>query len=733
MILCEEVFTVEELQIEGTVEEVIYENESTGYRVFTLDCEGTSVVAVGTCVSIYPGELVNAVGAWTEHATYGRQFVCSEIEKSFPGELEGITKFLISGAVKGIGPATARKIVERFGEDSFDIIEHEPLQLTQIKGITKDRAQKISDAFRETLGTRETLMALHEMGITPAFAVKVAREYGAFAPEAVQQNPYRLWEDIEGFSFQNADNLALSFGFSPADELRVGYCVKYILTHNLQNGHCFLPKAKLLPLGAQYVDVNEEEVEIAVENMCDRHQLELAVINGQEVLYLPNYYKAETNTANKLKLLLQFSRQEIRDVDTRIKKSENALGVFYDEGQRDAIRTAVENRVMVLTGGPGTGKTTTLRGMIALFESLNYRVVLCAPTGRAAKRMSQVCDRKAKTIHRLLEIQPGSKAFVHNGSNPLKCDVLIVDEMSMVDTLLFDALLEALPLGSRLIMVGDADQLPSVGAGNVLADLLHCGSIPTVALTKIFRQAKSSMIVQTAHQINGGERPPMENSGDFFFIPKKTPQGTLEATVEMVVNRIPRRYGSTVMDGLQVIIPTRKTLTGTININTVIRDRVNPEQPGKKSVHFRDQIFREGDKVMQIRNNYDLPVTTAEGQEEAGVFNGDIGIIVGIYPREKQIKVQFEDRVATYGYEQLDELEPAYAITVHKSQGSEFDAVVLVLGETTPLLQYRNLLYTAVTRAKKLLVVIGSRQVVDNMVANNKQKRRYSGLKYLLQ
>lgn len=723
----------EEEQIEGTVEEVIYENESTGYRVFTLDCEGTLIVAVGTCVSIYPGELVNAVGSWTEHASYGRQFVCAEIEKSFPGELDGITKFLLSGAVKGIGPATARKIVERFGEDSFDILEHEPLQLTQIKGITKERARKLSDAFRETLGTRETLMTLHEMGITPAFAVKVAREYGALAPQVVAENPYRLWEDIEGFSFQNADNLALSSGIGPADELRVGYCVKYILAHNLQNGHCFLPKEKLIPLGAQYVDVSAEEVEIAIENMCVRHQLEQAVINGREVIYLPNYYKAETKAAEKLKLLMQFGKQEIRNIEDKIKKSQNKLGIFYEYEQEDAIRVAVENRVMVLTGGPGTGKTTTLRGMIALFEALNYRIELCAPTGRAAKRMSQVCDRKAQTIHRMLEVQPGSGAFAHNGSNPLKCDVMIVDEMSMVDSLLFEALLEALPLGCRLILVGDADQLPSVGAGNVLSDLVRSGAVPTVALTKIFRQAKASVIVTTAHEINAGERPELEDKGDLFFISKKTPQGTLDAAVEMTVNRIPRRYGWSVMDGLQVIVPTRKTLTGTMNINAVIRDRVNPEQPGRNTLNFRDQLFREGDKVMQIRNNYDLPVTTAEGKEEAGVFNGDIGIISQILPREKQVKVQFEDRVATYGYDQLDELEPAYAITVHKSQGSEFDAVVLVLGEMTPLLQYRNLLYTAVTRAKKLLVIVGSRQVVDRMVANHKHTNRYSGLRYLLQ
>ncbi len=723
----------EEEQIEGTVEEVIYENEGTGYRVFTVDCEGETVVAVGTCVSIYPGELVNAVGSWTEHPTYGRQFLCEQIEKSFPGELEGISKFLLSGAVKGIGPATARKIVERFGEDSFDILEHEPMQLTQIKGITKDRAQKIADAFRETVGTREILMSLHEMGITPAFAVKVAREYGSLATRVVAENPYRLWEDIEGFSFQNADNLALSSGIRAGDELRVGYCVKYILTHNLQNGHCFLPKSKLLPLGAQYVDVSEEEVEIAVENMCERHQLEQAIINGMEVIYLPNYYKAEVQSAEKLKLMMQFGKQEIRNIQDRIKKSQNKLGIFYDFTQEQAIRVAVENRVMVLTGGPGTGKTTTLRGMIALFEALNYRIELCAPTGRAAKRMSQVCERKAQTIHRLLEVQTGSGAFTHNGANPLKCDVLIVDEMSMVDSLLFQALLEALPMSCRLIMVGDADQLPSVGAGNVLSDLVRSGAVPTVALTKIFRQAKASVIVRTAHEINNGERPDLENGGDLFFIPKKTPQGVLEATVEMVVNRIPRRYGLDVMEGLQVIVPTRKTMNGTINLNSIIRDRVNPDQPGLKTVTSRDQTFREGDKVMQIRNNYDIPVLTAEGKDEAGVFNGDIGIISQILPREKQVKIQFDDRLATYAYEQLDELEPAYAITVHKSQGSEFEAVVLVLGEMTPLLQYRNLLYTAVTRAKRLLVIVGHRQVIDHMVANKKHSNRYSGLKYLLQ
>ncbi len=723
----------EEEQIEGTVEDVIYENESTGYRVFTLDCDGEQIVAVGTCIAIYPGELVNAVGSWCDHATYGRQFVCAEIEKSFPGELDGITKFLLSGAVKGIGPATARKIVERFGEDSFDILEHEPMMLTQIKGITKERAQKLSDAFRETVGTREILMHLHAIGITPAFAVKVAREYGAIAPRVIEENPYRLWEDIEGFSFQNADNLALSLGIGAADEIRVGYSVKYILAHNLQNGHCFLPKEKLIPLGAQYVDVTEEEVEIALENMCERHQLEQAIINGREVIYLPNYYRAETRSAEKLKLMLQFGKQEIRNVEERIKKSQNKLGIFYEFAQEQAIRAAVENRVMVLTGGPGTGKTTTLRGMIALFEELNYRVLLCAPTGRAAKRMSQVCDRKAQTIHRLLEVQPGSGAFTYNGSNPLKCDVLIVDEMSMVDSLLFEALLEALTLGTRLIMVGDADQLPSVGAGNVLSDLVRSGTVPTIGLTKIFRQAKSSNIITTAHAINKGERPELENGGDLFFISKKTPQGVLEAAVEMIVNRIPRRYGLDVMDGLQVIIPTRKTLTGTIHINEVIRERVNPDQPGRRSVHFRDQVFREGDKVMQVRNNYDLPVLTNEGKDEAGVFNGDIGIIKEILPREKQVRIQYEDRLATYGYEQLDELEPAYAITVHKSQGSEFEAVVLVLGEMTPLLQYRNLLYTAVTRAKKLLVIVGGRQVVDRMVANNRHTNRYSGLKYLLQ
>ncbi|MBQ3083830.1 MAG: ATP-dependent RecD-like DNA helicase [Clostridia bacterium] len=724
---------MDEEQIEGTVEEVIFENESTGYRVFTVDCEGTEIVAVGTCVSIYPGELINAVGSWSDHATYGRQFICTEIEKSFPGELVGITKFLVSGAVKGIGPATARKIVMLFGEDSFDILEHEPLQLTKIKGISKEKALKLSDAFRETVGTRETLMTLHEMGITPTFAVKVAREYGANAPRIVQENPYRLWEEIEGFTFQTADNLALSMGIGAADELRVGYCVKYILAHNLQNGHCFLPKDKLLPLGAQYVDITEEEVEIAIENMCERHQLELAMIGGREVVYLPNYYKAETRAAEKLKLMLQFGRQEIRNVEDRIKKSENKLGIFYEYNQREAIRTAVENRVMVLTGGPGTGKTTTLRGMIYLFEALKYDVLLCAPTGRAAKRMSQVCDRKAQTIHRMLEVQPGSGAFTHNGSNPLKCDVMIVDEMSMVDSLLFEALLEALPLGCRLIMVGDADQLPSVGAGNVLYDLVRSGALPTVSLTEIFRQAKKSTIVTTAHEINEGVRPDLENKNDLFFIAKKTPEGVLEAAVEMAVNRIPRRYGYDVMDGLQVIIPTKKTYTGTVNVNTVIRDRVNPDQPGKRTVTFRDQVFREGDKVMQIRNNYDLPVITSEGLEEAGVFNGDIGIITQILPREKQVKVQFEDRVATYENSQLDELEPAYAITVHKSQGSEFEAVVLILGDMTPLLQYRNLLYTAVTRAKKLLVIVGSRQVVDRMVGNNKHTNRYSGLRYLLQ
>ncbi len=722
-----------EEQIEGTVEEVIFENESTGYRVFSLECEGEQIIAVGTCVSIYPGELVNAVGTWSDHPSYGRQFVCQEIEKSFPGELEGMSKFLLSGAVKGVGPATALKIMERFREDSFDILEHEPLLLTQIKGITKARALKISDSFRETLSARETLMALQELGITPHFSVKIAQKYGALAPRVATENPYRLWEEIDGFSFQNADQLALSHGIGAADELRVGYCLKYILAHNLQNGHVFLPKDKLIMLGAQYVEVTAEEAEIALENSCERHLLEQAMIHDRAVIYLPDYYKAETRAAAKLKLLLQFGHQEIKNLDQRIARTEQALKIHYEQAQQEAIRVAVENRVMVLTGGPGTGKTTTLRGMIALFEDLQYRVELCAPTGRAAKRMSAVCARKAQTVHRLLELQPAAGTFTHNQANPLKCDVLIIDEMSMVDSLLFDALLDALPLGTRLIMVGDADQLPSVGAGNVLTDLVRSGIVPMVALTKIFRQAQTSLIVTAAHEINQGERPLLENSGDLFYIEKKTPQGVLDAALEMTVNRIPKRYGYHVLDGLQVIIPTKKTLTGTVHINAEIRDRVNPDQPGHKTVSVRDFLFREGDKVMQVRNNYDLPVTTADGQEETGVYNGDIGIIKEILPREKEVKVQFDDRKATYRYEQLEELEPAYAITVHKSQGSEFDAVVLVLGEMTPLLQYRNLLYTAVTRAKKLLVIVGSRQVVDRMIANQKHTNRYSGLRYLLQ
>ena len=723
----------EEEVIDGVIEEIIFESDDTGYRVFTVNCDGILHTLVATCPPLYAGESITASGEWKQHSAYGSQFVCTDIEKSFPYEVSGMLKFLASGAVKGIGPATAKKIIDAFKEDSFYIIENEPDRLTMIRGISSEKARQMSDSFRTTLGIRDIMMQLNQYNISPSVAVNIYRKFASYALDIINQNPYRLWEEVEDFSFQAADRIALENGFEQTGPLRLKYFTKYILNHNLSNGHSFLPFDKLVEISSTNIGVSKEQVEASVNGMISEAELFCATINDIKAVYLPQYFIAENYVAKKLYEISNVPSNEINNIDKNIDFLEQKLNIKYADNQRLAIRMSVENKVMVITGGPGTGKTTTLNGIISLYENLGFTLTLCAPTGRAAKRLADVSGRETKTIHRLLEVDNTKEnAFIKNESNPIKSDVIIVDEMSMVDIRLFEALLRATQPTTRFIMVGDADQLPSVGAGNVFSDIIKCERIPTVFLNEVFRQATQSKIITNAHMINKGEKPDLENSEDFFFVKKSTPEAVTDAVCTLASQRIPQKYAKTVLSGLQIITPTKKTPTGTQNINNVLREMVNPSKEGKTEVTVKNRNYRVGDKVMQIKNNYDIICRKSNGSYETGVYNGDIGVIEKIDARERQIYVAFDDKTAIYEFSDVDQLEFAYAITVHKSQGSEFDAVVLVISDMTPLLQFRNLLYTAVTRAKQLLIIVGNEQVLNSMVNNNKRTNRYSGLKYML-
>lgn len=724
---------IAEDEIEGVVEDIVYSNADTGYYVFTVDA-GDMITAVGNAPSLSAGEGVHAYGRWVQHPSYGKQFVCEDIEKSFPREETQILKFLAGGAIKGVGPATAEKIVSMFGADTLDIIENEPMKLTSVRGITASRALEIGDAFRLSVGMRDTLMYLSEYNISPAMSIKIYKQYGALCTRVLENNPYQFWDDIEGFSFEKADEIATQLCFDALSEERVFAHIRYVLRHNLSNGHTFLPMNILCNLVMQLLDTDEETVLVAIENMCQRQLLKQQKIKNIEAVYLMPYFMSEAYIAGRLLSMTQLPTTEIGDMDKQINEVERELSIRYAALQREAIRGAIERNVMILTGGPGTGKTTTLRGIIRLLQKLSYKFLLCAPTGRAAKRMSELCDHSAQTIHRLLEVDAANRdVFVRNEQNPLSTDVVVVDEMSMVDVKLFEALLRALRPGTKLILVGDADQLPSVGAGNVFRDILHSEKIFTVALTEIFRQAGQSRIVVNAHRINHGEQPLLTNCDDFFFVAKKTDDGIADAVVKLVCERIPRVYGKDVFSGVQIISPTKKTAAGTVMLNEQIRASIGKKDQSDGGCSQGGRTFRIGDKVMQIRNNYDIIYQKNDGQEETGVFNGDIGIIERISVKDKMLYIRFDDRLAEYPFENLEELDFAYAITAHKSQGSEFDIVVLSLPDAMPMLQYRNLLYTAVTRAKKLLIIVGSESVIDRMVNNNKQTNRFSGLRYLLE
>ncbi|MBM6937530.1 ATP-dependent RecD-like DNA helicase [Pseudoflavonifractor phocaeensis] len=724
-------------RIEGTVEAVIYQNEENGYTVLRVDAGEGGLTVVGCMPGIAPGEEIAVTGQWMRHASYGEQFKAEVVERRMPAGEKAVYEYLASGAVKGIGAATARRMVEEFGADALHVLEEEPERLTRIRGITRKKALAMGEAFRLQMGMRRLLEFLGENGVELKLAIPLYRRYGDRALETLRENPYLLVDPEFGVDFSTADTLALAAGLDGEDPQRIEAGLLFELQHNLNNGHTFLPRRKLLPATAQLLGVEPERLSDGLDALTERGEVVEERVAGEDACYLAELQEAETYVAD---VLGEMSRRELLPpdgLDDIIEGIQNAQGIVYAPQQREAVALAARRQVMLLTGGPGTGKTTSLRGVLALFDVLGLETALAAPTGRAAKRLGELCGVEGATIHRLLETQfdphTGRLVFAHDEQDPLKVDAVIVDETSMVDVPLMRALLSALRLDCRLVLVGDPDQLPSVGPGSLFADLIRSGVLPMVRLTEIFRQAAQSAIVRNAHSVNRGICPPLDNtSSDFFFLRRRDSVRTAETIVELVERRLPRNLGIP-PDQIQVLSPTRRGTAGTAALNRALQAAVNPPSADRAERRFGEYIFREGDRVMQVRNNYDVMWQEKDGSAVGmGIFNGDIGRITSIDNRNEVITVDFDGRLVEYSPDMLLELEPAYAITVHKSQGSEYRAVILSVCDGPPMLLTRGVLYTAITRARELLILVGEDQVVARMTANDRQQRRYSGLRWRL-
>ncbi|HJB69469.1 MAG TPA: ATP-dependent RecD-like DNA helicase [Candidatus Flavonifractor avistercoris] len=724
--------------IEGTVESVIYQNQENGYTVLRLDGgEGQTLTVVGCMPGVAPGEGITVEGTWTRHASYGEQFKAEAVERRTPAGTKAIFDYLSSGAVKGIGAATARRMVEEFGEETLTVLEEHPERLTQIRGITRKKALAMGENFRLQMGMRRLLEFLGEHEVPLQLAMPLYRKYGDRALEIIRGNPYLLVDGELGVEFSTADKLALSMGMEGDDPQRIEAGLLFELAHNLDNGHAFLPRRKLLPATAQLIELEgeTEALEDALEALLERGEVIQETVANEEAVYLHDLYEAEQYVAFRLSEMARGEQVPPAGLDGLIDRIQAEQGIVYAPQQRQAVELAAASQVMLLTGGPGTGKTTSLRGVLALFDQLGLETALAAPTGRAAKRLGELCGMEAATIHRLLETQydprSGRLVFARDEDDPLRADAVIVDETSMVDILLMRGLLSALRPECRLILVGDPDQLPSVGPGNLFSDLIRSGVVPMVRLTEIFRQAAESAIVRNAHGVNRGELPDLrDNKHDFFFLRRKDPARAAETIVELVQTRLPNNMGIP-PEQIQVLSPTRKRVTGTAALNRAIQEAVNPPAPDRPERRFGEYVFRQGDRVMQVRNNYD--VIWKDGLTTGmGVFNGDIGRIVEVDNRSELITVDFEGRLVEYTPDMLGELEPAYAITVHKAQGSEYRAVILSVSDGAPVLLTRGVLYTAITRARELLILVGDEDVVARMTANDRQQRRYSGLRWRL-
>lgn len=727
----------EEAILSGSVENVVFSNPVNHFTVIEMNAAGGEIItAVGVLPEIAAGEDVTLRGHWDSHTVFGRQFRVVSCERTLPDSAAKMFRYLASGAIKGIGPKTAAKIIERFGDDSFYVLENEPEKLAIINGISKSKAVEISNEFNHQFAMRKLLLELESYGVTSAECTAIYKYFGVNAVSTIKENPYILCGTVNGFTFDRTEDLVRRMKITPDSAYRCRAGVVHIVRHNLGNGHTCLPRRKLIDPACRLLDISEETAQATFDDLTQSKQLIEAEIDGEPFIFLPDIYLAERLIAERIRRILRFPPSQIRSIDADIDRIEQQNNMRYAEKQREAIRTACEKGLLIFTGGPGTGKTTAVRGIIEVLERKNVEVLLCAPTGRAAKRLSEVTDREAKTIHRLLEVEwdeTEKPTFRRNTRDPLSCGALIVDETSMVDVELFASLLEALPMGCRLILVGDADQLPSVGPGNVLNDLITAGGLPVVCLTEIFRQARESLIVMNAHRIMAGESPRLDAvDSDFFFMRRDVPLHAAATVTELIARRLPAAYGFDPMEDIQVLCPSKKGDCGTANVNRNLQEALNPREKGKNEISTPGgRIFREGDRVMQTKNNYNIP--WKRGAEEGeGVFNGDIGLLTKINYAAGIMTIRFDDRTAEYPTTNLAELELAYAVTVHKSQGSEYPAVILPIVDSPPMLMYRNLLYTAITRAKKLIVLVGNEEKIRSMAANMRQNRRYSALKAFL-
>ncbi len=723
------------VSISGVVEDVTFVNPETGFAVIEVDTGQELLPVVGELYGVSAGEELRLTGSYASHPKFGRQFKAVAFERSLPAGAAAIRKFLSSGTVKGIGAVLAGRIVDHFGDDTLEILEQTPGRLSEVRGISPKKAEALTAELQQLFGMRTVMMFLASYGMTPAEGVRVWKKWGVIAMDIIRDNPYLLCGEDIGADFKRADTIALSLGMEEDCGKRLFGAVVHILRHNLRNGHTCLSRAKVVELAAKLLDgIPQEVIDQDITQRLEEEEL-FSIQRNREFLFLPAMYQAERYIALRLSMMLQNRFFVQRNLERMIAAVEKEKGIQYEELQREAIRQALQQSILILTGGPGTGKTTTLNAIIDLLEQEGLTIAIAAPTGRAAKRVSEVTGRDAKTIHRLLEVDFGSQEqlrFIHNEQNPLKADVVVIDEMSMVDTLLFESLLRGCKMGCKLVLVGDSDQLPSVGAGNILRDLIDSGCIPTVALKQVFRQAAESLIVTNAHRIVGGEYPDLSTrSSDCFFLRRATPSSVAQTVAELVSQRLPRSYGYSPTADIQVLTPQRKGDLGVYTLNDCLQEALNPKAPGKREYKAPFCTFREGDKVLQTRNNYDIE-WDRNGEKGMGVYNGDIGIIQMIDLPTATMVIDFDERICNYNFDMATELELAYAITVHKSQGSEYDAVVLPILGGYDKLYFRNLLYTAVTRAKKLLVIVGSESRVRAMVENNLKTLRYTGLRYFL-
>lgn len=724
-------------KLSGTVEGCIYSNEENGYGIFDFSlASGDILTIVGTLPFVSEGDMLDVWGRWTHNPKYGRQFKVEQYQKNYPADAASILRYLAGGAIKGVGVKTAQRIVEEFGAEAFDIIENHPDWLTQVHGISLKRAYEISEDFKAKSGMRNAMIFFKDH-FGAATIVKIYHKWGVGCVEKAKNNPYALCESIEGIGFEKADTFARSLGISEDSQERLMSGILHVLRHNEnQNGHTCLPHEKLVAAAAQMLGADAEKIKNGVDLLVEYRKCVCVKYDETLYVYTAASYECECFIAKKLEFIDKTCiNADIREINRFIDREESENGITYATLQKKAIIDAMSNGVMILTGGPGTGKTTIVRALLKIFNSMGFKAALAAPTGRAAKRLSISTSTEAKTIHRLLEFNheiEGDSVFLRNENHYLDENVIIIDEASMADSALMCALLKAIKPGAKLIIIGDADQLPSVGAGNVLRDIISSERFATVELREIFRQAQSSLIVTNAHKINNGDEPILNvTDNDFFFIRRDTDRQIALTVADLCKNRLPKAYGDETVGNIQVISPSRLGEGGTNNLNILLQQMLNPKASGKTEFINRERTFRKGDKVMQIRNNYEIE-WDRDGNKGMGIFNGDIGEIIYIDLKDKYMEIDFDERAVRYDFSMLEDLEHAYAITVHKSQGSEYPIVIIPTFSAAPMLLTRNMLYTAVTRAQKMVILVGKPEIISTMVSNNRQTMRYTGLERIL-